>query len=70
MSPLSWEHAIELFTRLDEVMVEMCYEPEGIEGLDEGSVERWRELRTDFTAKTRGWPGVLRDSLFERAVTA
>jgi len=34
-------------------MVEMCKEPEGVEGLDEGSVERWRDLRKDFIEKTR-----------------
>jgi len=49
----SWEHAIELFTHLDKIMVEMCWDPEGVEGLDEESVEKWRNLRKDFIEKTR-----------------
>jgi len=52
-SPVSWEHTIELFTHLDKIMVEMCCDPEGVDGLDEGSVERWRELRKDFIEMTR-----------------
>jgi len=38
-------------------MVEMCRDPEGVEGLDKGSVEKWRDLRKDFIEKTRspGW---------------
>jgi len=50
----SWEHAIKLFTHLDKIMVEMCRDPEGIERLDEESVEKWRSLRKDFIKKTRG----------------
>jgi len=34
-------------------MVEMCCDPEGVEGLDEGSVEKWRKLRKDFIEQTR-----------------
>jgi len=54
---VSWEHAIELFTCLDKIRVEMCRDPEGMEGLDEESVEKWRKLRKDFIEKTRnpGW---------------
>jgi len=52
-SEISWEHAIELFTHLDKIMVKMCSDPEGVEGLDEESVERWRRLRKDFIEKTR-----------------
>ena len=52
LSYWSWEHAIKLFTHLDKVMVEMCCDPEGIEGLDEESVERWRKLRINFTQRT------------------
>jgi len=33
-------------------MVEMCCDPEGIEGLDEESVERWRKLRINLTQRT------------------
>jgi len=38
-------------------MVDMCRDPEGIEGLDEESVEKWSKLRKDFIEKTRnpGW---------------
>jgi len=53
-SEMSWEHGIELFTHLDKIMAEMCSDPEGVEGLDEGSVERWRKLRLKFTQQTRG----------------
>jgi len=52
-SVMSWEHAIELFTHLDKIMVEICSEPEGVEGLDKGSVEKWRKLRKYFIEKTR-----------------
>jgi len=52
-SAVSWEHAIKLFSHLDEVMVEMCRDPEGVEGLDEESVERWGKLRKDFIERTR-----------------
>jgi len=72
----SWEQAIELFTRLDKVMVEMCGEPEGVEGLGEKSVEKWRELRLEFIQKARTGEGVsswiapkhlqLSDGYFER----
>jgi len=48
----SWEHAIELFTHLDKIMVEMCSESYSAEGLDEEGVERWRRLRTDFLENT------------------
>jgi len=34
-------------------MVEMCHDPEGVEGLDKGSVEKWRDLRKRFIEKTR-----------------
>jgi len=51
-SYLSWEHTIELFTHLDKIMVEMCTDSVGVEGLDVGSVERWRKLRIDFIQKT------------------
>ena len=34
-------------------MVEFCSEPEGVEGLNEGSIEEWRDLRTRFIEKTR-----------------
>ena len=37
-SEMSWEHGIELFTHLDEIMVDMCHDLEGVEGLDEESV--------------------------------
>jgi len=47
------EHAIELFTRLDKIMAEFCSEPEGVEGLNEGSVKRWRALRMSFIEQTR-----------------
>ena len=38
-------------------MVEMCCDPEGVEGLDEGSMEKWSKLRKYFIEKTRdlGW---------------
>jgi len=49
----SWEHGIELFTHLDKIMVEMCRDPEEVEGLDEESVKKWRKLRLKFTQKTR-----------------
>jgi len=49
----SWEHAIELFTHLDKIMVEMCCDLEGVEGSDEESVEKWRKLRSEFTQQTR-----------------
>jgi len=49
----SWEHGIELFTHLDKIMVEMCRDPEGVEELDEESMEKWRNLRKDFIEKTR-----------------
>jgi len=52
-SHVSWEHAIELFTHLDKIMVEMCRDPEGVEGLDKGSIEKWKDLRKDFIEKTR-----------------
>jgi len=52
-SEISWEHAIELFTHLDKIMVDMCTHPEGVEGLNERSVERWRDLRNGFIKKTR-----------------
>ena len=51
-SEISWEHGIELFTHLDKIMVEMCCDPKGVDGLDEGSVERWRELRHNFIEMT------------------
>ena len=34
-------------------MVEMCNEPEDVEGLNTDSVERWRELRLGYTKRTR-----------------
>jgi len=43
------EQAIELFTHLDKIMVEFCSEPEGVEGLNEESNERWRMFRASFT---------------------
>ena len=49
----SWEHAIKLFTHLDKIMVEICSDSEGVEGLNEERVKRWRELRLEFTQKTR-----------------
>jgi len=52
-SDVSWEHVIELFTHLDKIMVEMCRNPEGVEGLDEESVEEWRNLRIYFIGRTR-----------------
>jgi len=48
----SWEHGIELFTDLDKVMVEMCCDPEDVEGFDEEGVERWRKLRGNFIERT------------------
>jgi len=48
----SWEHGIQLFTHLDKIMVDMCSGVEGVEGLDEGSVEKWRELRIRLIEKT------------------
>jgi len=42
------EQAIELFTHLDKIMVEFCSEPEGVEGLNEESIKKWRDLRTRF----------------------
>jgi len=53
LSHVSWKHGIELFTHLDKTMVEMCRDPEGVEGLNKGSVEKWRDLRKDFIEKTR-----------------
>lgn len=47
------EHAIELFTHLDKIMVDFCSNPEGIEGLDRQSTERWRVLREQFIETTR-----------------
>jgi len=47
------EQAIELFTDLDKIMVEFCSEPEGVEGLNEEGIERWRDLRTRFIGQTR-----------------
>lgn len=43
----SWEHAIELFTHLDSVMVDMCNRLEETNGSNE-SVQRWRDLRRRF----------------------
>jgi len=34
-------------------MVKMCSDPEGVEGLDKGSVEEWRDLRKRFIENTR-----------------
>jgi len=50
---LSWEDGIMLFTCLDKIMVEICTEPGGIEGLDEECVEMWKELRISFINKVR-----------------
>jgi len=36
-------------------MVEFCSKPEGVEGLNEGSRERWRDLRMSFIEPTRYW---------------
>jgi len=47
------EHAIELFTHLDKIMVEFFREPEGVEGSNEESIERWRDLRTMFIERLR-----------------
>jgi len=55
---VSWEHGIELFTHLDNIVMEMCRDPEEVEGLDEETVERWRKLRLEFTQKTRGEVGL------------
>jgi len=52
-SEISWMNEIELFTHLDKIMVDMCSDPEGVEGLDKGSVEKWRDLRKRFIEKTR-----------------
>jgi len=49
----SWGHAIELFTHLDKIMVDMCRDPKGIEGLDEESVEKWRKLQHNFIKNIR-----------------
>ena len=49
------ETAIGLFTHLDKIMVEFCSEPEGVEGLNEESVEGWRDLRTGSIENTRFW---------------
>jgi len=52
---VSREHAIELFTRLDKIMVDFCRgKSECVEELNEESVERWRELRTGFIRETHG----------------
>ena len=37
-------------------MVEFCTESGEVEGLDEQSMARWRELQSQFTLKTRIWP--------------
>jgi len=34
-------------------MVEFCSTPEGVEGLNEESIERWRDLRTRLIGKLR-----------------
>jgi len=34
-------------------MVEMCRDPEGVEGLNEESVEKWRDLRKRIIKNTR-----------------
>ena len=35
-------------------MMEMCNEPEGVEGLDEGDImKKWKKLRSEFTQKSR-----------------
>jgi len=47
------EHAIELFTCMDKVMVEFCSDPEDIEGLDEEGIRRWRNLRMRFVEELR-----------------
>jgi len=47
----SWEHAIELFVRLDKTMVEMCNSEMG--GWDQENVERWKVLQTRFVKKSR-----------------
>jgi len=44
------EHAIELFTHLDKIMVEFFSTPEGVEGLNK---ERWRDLRTGLIEMLR-----------------
>jgi len=49
----SWEHAIELFTQLDKIMLEMCEKPERVDELDEECVQRWRRLRIEFVEMTR-----------------
>ena len=46
----SWEHAIELFTRMDEIMVEMCHE---LDGPHNQSMEKWRDLHANFVRGTR-----------------
>jgi len=46
----SWEHAIELFTRMDKIMLEMCHE---LDGPDRESMEKWRDLRANFIEGTR-----------------
>jgi len=47
------EHAIELFTHLDKIMVGFCGSPEGVEGLNEESIESWRDLRTQLIETTK-----------------
>jgi len=58
LSYVSWEHAIELFTHLDKLMVDMCRDPDGVDGLDEESVKKWEKLRLAFTQKTRDGNGI------------
>ena len=36
-------------------MVEFCREPEGVDGLYEESIERWRNLRTNLIEQTSHW---------------
>jgi len=49
MPPELWEYTTELFVELDKIFMEMCSEPEAIHGLDEGSIEKWGELRSLVT---------------------
>jgi len=47
------EPMIKLFTVLDEIAVEMFLHPEGVEGVDEKGLQKWKEFREELIRNTR-----------------
>jgi len=69
----SWEHAIRMFRVLDNILVDLYANADGVEGVDENNLQRWHNLRKRLIQKNKCLqppdPHKLSDNAFPNSLT-